>query len=520
MYYFRDTMDSNRVLNTIRNTKWGLSEKVITLICPFIVRTVLIYRLGAEFSGISSLFTSVLAVLNLTELGFSNAIIFHMYKPISEKNDEKICALLLLFKKAYLIIGLIILVFGIGITPFIPKLINGSVPVGINIYVIYIVFLINSVIGYFMFSYKISVLSAHQREDVISRNLLYYNVLLCFAQCLIIYISKNYYYFVLMIPICTIVLNLLNNRAVKRLYPTLIPKGKIDSQEKKALIKELYGLVIWKIGGASRNSFDSMFISYFLGLVYVTMYDNYFQILNGVNTIIAVLCTSITAGVGTKIASKTVQENYEDFRRFHFLYMWIAGWCTVCIFCLMQPFMSIWMGEGLLLPNAIVILLCYYFFMMNKGNINSVYYHAAGLWWNGRYRSLVEIILNVLLNYFLGKKFGLFGIILATIISFSIVNIYGASVVFTKYFKNKMYMLYILENLYFLLCISLSCFTTSFIGNTIVKNLCINNKFLVFIILFIACIFIPNLIMFLFYGFVPQYRKNITFAISILKGNK
>ncbi len=513
-------MNSNRVLNTIRNTKWGILEKVITLICPFIVRTALIYRLGAEFSGISSLFTSVLAVLNLSELGFSNAIIFHMYKPISENNDEKICALLNLFRKAYLIIGIIILTIGLGITPFIPNLINGNVPIGINIYLIYIIFLINSVIGYFMFSYKISVLSAHQREDVISRNLLYYNVLLCLVQCLIIYISKNYYYFVIMIPICTIVLNILNNRSVKKLYPTLFPKGKIDSQEKNALIKELYGLVIWKIGGASRNSFDSMFISYFLGLVYVTMYDNYFQILNGVNTIIAVLCTSITAGIGTKIASKSVQENYEDFKKFHFLYMWIAGWCTVCIFCMMQPFMRIWMGDGLLLPHGIVFLFCYYFFMMNKGNINSVYYHAAGLWWNGRYRSLVEIVLNVILNYVLGKRYGLFGIILATIISFSVVNIYGASVVFTKYFKNKKYALYILENLYFLLCISLTCLATSYIGNSLVIKLDIQNRFCVFISIFFICIFIPNVIMFLFYGFIPRYRKNIIYAVNIIKGNK
>lgn len=513
-------MNSNRVQNAIRNTKWGVIEKIITLICPFIVRTFLIYRLGAEFSGISSLFTSVLAVLNLTELGFSNAIIFHMYKPISENDNDKICALLNLFRKAYFIIGLIILIIGSAITPLIPKLINGDVPIGINIYFIYLVFLINSVIGYFMFSFKVSVLSAYQREDVISRNLLYYNILLCVMQCAIIYISKNYYYFVLIVPICTFILNILNNLSVKKLFPLLSAKGEISKEEKKDLIKELYGLIIWKIGGASRNSFDSMFISAFLGLVFVTMYDNYFQILNGVNVIIAVLCTSITAGVGTKIASHSIQDNYEDFKRFHFLYMWIAGWCTVCIFCLMQPFMLIWMGEKLLLPSSMVILFCYYFFMMNKGNINSVYYHAAGLWWNGKYRSIVEIILNLILNYFLGKKYGLFGIILATIISFSIVNIYGASVVFTKYFKNKKYFLYVLENFYFLLCISFSCFVTSYLGNAFLNKLNINNKYFVFLILFIFCIFIPNIIMFAFYGVIPQYRQNVSYAINIIKRKK
>ena len=174
----------------------------------------------------------------------------------------------------------------------------------------------------------------------------------------------------------------------------------------------------------------------------------------------------------------------------------------------------------MLLPNGIIILFCYYFFMLKKGDINSVYYHAAGLWWNGRYRSIVEAILNVVLNYFLGKRYGLFGIILATIISFSIVNVYGASVVFTKYFKNKKYLLYILENFFFLICISASCALTYFLGNTIISYLEIKNIVLVLFVKAGICLVIPNICMLLVYGCIPQYRRNIRYATEIIRGVK
>lgn len=511
-------MNSSRTNITIVNSLWGFVEKTITFICPFVVRTILIYRMGADYSGVGSLFASVLSFLNLAELGFSNAIIFHMYKPIADSDHQKICSLLNVYKKAYRVIGIFVLTLGLIITPFIPKLIKDDIPSGINIYIIYLVFLFNSVVGYFLFSYKTSILSAYQREDVLSKNLLIYNLLLCFMQCVAIVLSKNYYLFVLAVPFCTIFLNFLNNLEVKKKYPYLEPNGDISEDEKKTLRKELYGLMIWKLGGASRNSFDGMFISALVGLVAITSYDNYFQIVNFVSAMIGVLCTSINAGVGYKIASKSIEENFEDFKRFHFLYMWITGWCTVCIFCLIQPFMKIWMGEDLMLPFGMVVLFCYYFFMMKKGDINSIYYHASGLWWEGKYRSVFEAILNLVLNYYLGVRYGLFGIIIATIISFSVVNIYGASIVFTKYFKNKKYYIYILENLFFLFVTSLSCYVTYFLGNTFIGILDISSDLINLLVFLMICITLPNVIMLLIYGCFSQYRKNVSYVFWALKG--
>ena len=143
--------------------------KIYQILLPFLFRTVIVYTLGVNYLGLNSLFTSVLQVLNLAELGVGSAMIFSMYKPIAEDDEKKICALMNLYRKYYNIIGLVILIIGILLTPFIPKLINGEVPKEINIYILYIMNLIATVLSYWLLAYRNSVLQAHQRLDVSSK---------------------------------------------------------------------------------------------------------------------------------------------------------------------------------------------------------------------------------------------------------------------------------------------------------------------------------------------------------------
>lgn len=147
-------MEIERTKNSARNIRWGIIQKLAQSLGPFVVRTVLIYVMGAEYAGLNSLFTSILSVLSLTELGFSQAIVYSMYKPVAEGDKEKICALLNIYKRAYHVIGYVILGIGCAIIPLIPFLISGDVPAGINLYILYIIYLLNTVISYFLFAYK------------------------------------------------------------------------------------------------------------------------------------------------------------------------------------------------------------------------------------------------------------------------------------------------------------------------------------------------------------------------------
>ena len=158
----------SRTKNTVRNISAGLINKVVMLLFPFVIRTILIKHLGSDYLGLSSLFTSILQVLNLTELGFSSAIVYSMYKPLAEKDTKTICTLMNFYKKIYRIIGLIIIIFGMLLIPFLPKLIHGSYPETINITILYLIYLFNTGVTYFLFAYKSSLLNADQRNDIIN----------------------------------------------------------------------------------------------------------------------------------------------------------------------------------------------------------------------------------------------------------------------------------------------------------------------------------------------------------------
>ena len=163
------SLKSDRIKNTRRNAIWGIVNKFITILLPFITRTVLIYVLGVEYVGINGLFSSILQVLSLAELGFSSAIVYSMYKPLAENDNDVVCALLQFYKKIYRCIGSIVLIIGVALIPFLKYLISGSCPSDVNIYVVYIIYLLNTSCSYFLFAYKKSLLSAVQRQDIISK---------------------------------------------------------------------------------------------------------------------------------------------------------------------------------------------------------------------------------------------------------------------------------------------------------------------------------------------------------------
>lgn len=186
-------MNEGRLKNSLRNVLGALINKATAIIFPFIIRTIILYYLGTEYAGLSSLFTSVLQILSLSELGIGSAIVFSMYKPIAEGNNAEINALLKLYRKFYCIIGMVILLVGITLIPLIPRLINGTYPHDINLYALYLIYLSNTVISYFLFAYKASILNAFQRSDIESNLTTLINTGMYILQIITLIIFKNYY---------------------------------------------------------------------------------------------------------------------------------------------------------------------------------------------------------------------------------------------------------------------------------------------------------------------------------------
>ncbi len=460
----------SRTKNAVRNIYSGMFNKIFTIFFPFLIRTVLIKKIGIEYAGLNSLFSSILQVLNLTELGFASAVVYSMYKPIAEDDKDTICALLNFYKRVYFIIGLVILALGTAVMPFLPHLIKGNVPQDINIYVLYSIYLVNTSLSYLLFGYKNSLLNAHQRRDVISNILTITQGLMNICQLLILVTIKNYYLYVLMMPIFTVLNNVLVGIATKRMFPEYSCKGKLDISVKKDIRKKVAGLMISKLAQTSRNSFDSIFISAFLGLAMTTIYSNYLLVISAITGILNIVINSLQAGVGNTLQTETKEKNYENLKKFNLLYTLFVGWCTTCMLCMYQSFMELWLGKDFLLPFGAVVLLCLYFYILKAGDINSLYYNASGMWWHGKYRAITEALLNLLGNFILVKYIGIYGIVISTVITAIIGHFWNGQFLFKLYYKNnKMIRYFLFEGMIAVMSFSICILT--FTATTFIPEL-------------------------------------------------
>lgn len=410
-------MRIERTKNAARNIRNGVLLKVVNILLPFLFRTVFIRVFGAEYLGLNGLFTSILQVLNLAELGVGSAMVFSMYKPIIEDDKDTICALLSLYRTYYRIIGLVILVVGLLITPVVPRLISGSVPENVNIFTLYIMHLTATVLSYWLFAYKNSLLTAHQRTDVISKITIAIQFVQYSVQTFVVINYRNYYLYVLITIFSQVLLNIMTAFFAKRMYPQYSPKGKLEKEQIGGINQRIKDLFTSKIGEVIVNSADTIVISAFLGLTTLAVYNNYYYILSSVMGFVVIIFTSCAAGVGNSLIAETKQKNMDDMSAFVMLITWISTFCASCFLCLYQPFMKMWMGESMLLPYSCVICLAIYFYVRMINQVLIVYKDAAGMWHEDRFRPLCTALANLALNLIMVQFIGIYGILLSTVIS-------------------------------------------------------------------------------------------------------
>lgn len=406
-----------RTKNAIRNIVFGSINKIIGIILPFFSRTVILYLLGTEYLGLSSLFSSILSFLSLSELGVGNAMVYSMYKPIAQNDTRTIQALLNLYRRFYRIIGTVIMVLGLSLMPFLRKLIHGSVPSDINLYALYFLYLFNAVLSYWLFSYKSAVLQAHQRNDVNSKIASIITPLSYVFMLGSLFLTHNYYAYIAWLPIFTILTNIIRMLYVDRHYPQLKPEGEISPELKRSIIKKVSALIGTKLNTVVLHAADNLVMSAYLGLTVIAIYGNYHYIMTSITGFLSICYSAMTAGLGNSIVLESEDKNYNDFIKFSFINSWLVGWCTVCLICLYQPFMEIWTKGRLLFPFYIVLEFGLYFFIYQIRKIPVTYKDAAGIWWEDRFRPYVCMVTNVVLNVVLVQVIGVSGIILSTVFS-------------------------------------------------------------------------------------------------------
>lgn len=444
-----------RTQNTINGFVWGAAGKIVNTLLPFLLRTVMIYKLGVEYLGLNSLFASVLQVLSLSELGFSYACVYAMYKPIAEDDYDAVGAIMSYLRKIYRVIGAVLLGIGLLLLPFLDKIVSGDVPADINIYSLYLIYLCNSAMSYFFFAYKASLLSAMQCNDVINKVGLLTNTLLRLAQCAVLFLVPNYYIYVIMLPTFTLLNNLIKAYIVDHRYPQYMKKGLIADATRLDIKKRIVPLIGIKISTVLINAADTLVISAFLGLTETALYNNYFFVMSSVQAIIYEIHSSMLAGVGNALVVDNKDAIAKRFETLHFINAWLVSVCTVCFVCLFQPFIRLWVGQALMVPDGVMFLFCAYFFIYTFQRIIIVYKDAAGLWKEDAIRCYLACGLNILLNLATVKYLGLYGVIGSSVFVGFVIDPWMARTVHKKIFDKspKVFYWYFVKDI--LLCVLL-----------------------------------------------------------------
>lgn len=494
--------------NSFRNMFWGIINKVLVMFWPFLIRYLMIHKIGIEYLGLSSLFSSILQMMSLAELGFGSAMVYAMYKPIAENNVDEINALLQFYKLVYRWIGLIIFIIGIILVPFLQYLVNGSYPDNINIYVLYFIYLLNTVCSYWLFAYKTALFTAYHRIDITSKITGIVNMFMYIAQCAILLLIQNYYVYTIAIPLATIANNLFTDFFARKKFPDLCGKGTISKETVKEIKKRVIALLGHKLGAVVTNSTDNLVISAFLGLSILAIYNNYYQIMTSLIGLFAIVNNSLLAGLGNSIVTDSVKKNYRILKGITFGNVWAVGWCSICLLCLFQPFIEIWVGKDYLFPIGTVVLLAIYFYIWKFKDMLAVYKDAAGMWWDDRWKPIVYCLVNIIVSVVLVKNIGINGVIIGTIVSQLAVAIPWETYVF---FKGYIYKDPSLKG-------SLKSYACTMVGYTIVLTIaalityicCLkvqsNYKLGTFCIRAILCITIPNII------WLAVYRNSAEFT--------
>lgn len=384
-----------RTKNTYRNTAWGLIYRITTLLGPFAIKTIIIRRLGIEYNGLSSLFTSILTVLNLANLGFSSSLVFMMYKAVVEDDMDSFCALLSYFRKVYKYVGIVILTLGMALMPFLPHLVRGSYPADINLYLLFIIYLAETVLGYLMFAYNEAVFSAYQRNDIILKISTVRFAVQYILQCAVLLIFANYYLYAVLLPIMVIPNNIALYKVARREFPEITCRGTLDEGVKKSIHHRVITLFGHKVGSAVLVSVDSILISAFLNLVTLSIYSNYYYIITAVNAIIEIVTNGSIAGIGNKLMTDSKEENYRTFMMMNYGWVALVGGSAACMVGMYQPFIKIWAGSEYLLSNPLMLLIVFYFYSWMFRIMLLTYRDAAGLWTRDWLKPYVGMVVNL-----------------------------------------------------------------------------------------------------------------------------
>lgn len=427
-------MENSRLKNSALNFASGFLGRVLAILLNFAVRTIFIYCLNEAYLSVNGLYSNILTVLSLAELGFGSAMVYRMYAPVAVKDYQKTAALLQFYKKIYIIIGVVIFLLGLCVIPFMDYIIKDKPDIsGLTLY--YILFLVNTSISYWFSSYKASVLYADQKEYIKTNVQNTMAILQSGLQIVLLLLFRKYLLYLLIQLAGNIFLNLYVAHLVDKRYPEIqtYQGASLSAEERVQIRKDTEALVLSRFGHVALNGTDNIIISAVVGVLWVGRLSNYTLICDSVTSVLCQITAAITGSLGNFFATEDKHAGYALFKKVEFLNFWLYGFSFIALVTLLDPFVQIWAGERFVLGLPISIAIAINFFVAGYMNTLWVFRSTIGLFKQGKFRPILVAILNIILSIFLGKLWGVFGVLFATFLSRAAISLWYDPLILHRY---------------------------------------------------------------------------------------
>lgn len=439
-----------RTKNSIANIIASLIMSLVVIIAGFFAQKIFIETLGLEYLGVNGLFTNIITMLGIVELGLGAAIVYHLYKPLVKGDNVRIKSLMHFYKKGYRVIALVVMVIGLSLIPFLPAIV-GEIKISTNITAVYLLFLLDVVLSYFL-AYKRSLLYADQKNYVINLVHLTSVVIMNVVQIAALVMTMNFYLYLMIKIVMRIVENLVINTVVNRRYK-FINQGMtqpLDAATKQDIFQKIKALFMHKIGTFIVLGSDNIIIAVFLGVATVGLYSNYYLAVAAIVMIISQIFTGITASVGSLLISSNAQKSYAVYNNIRFANFWLATVAATGMLVVMDSFVVVWLGQNYVLAIGVLAALSINLYLQLFRSVTNSFKDAAGIFHQDRFVPLIESLVNIVLSIVFLHYFGLAGVIIGTICSNLVLHLFSyPRYVYTKLFERN-YANYYFEFLKFL----------------------------------------------------------------------
>lgn len=429
-----------RIQHTIKNIVFGYIGNLSSTVLGFILRTVFIQKLDETLLGVNGLYTGVLSLLSMAELGIGTALNFSLYAPVAQKNYDKIKSYMQFYKKAYRIIGLLVAVLGILLIPFLKYFIKDPGDYGIQeLTVYYLIFLFNTVSTYFV-SYKYSLVNAEQKNYIQTNILTVTKLATTILQLIVLVVTSNFLLYLLTAAAVELLQKIWANNYLNKRYPYLLDKDvrPLGKEETKEIWDKTKALLCLKIGDIARLQTDSIIISSFIEVAFVGIVDNYNMVINSIQNFVLVIFNSAISSFGNLIATESKQKQYELFKIYRFVANWIYGLSAIGFYVLLTPLVvDLWLGEKWLLGAEIIALIVIDYYFKGDRVVMMNFRTAAGVFEQDKFLPLIQGGVNLVISIALVQKIGLIGVYIGTVVSGLIANVSRPPIVYRVCFDRK-----------------------------------------------------------------------------------